>query len=572
MQPPIAIGTLLQNRYRLVSILGQGGFGRTYLVEDEGRFKERCALKELIPMQSGPYVLEKSKELFQREAAILYQIAHPQIPQFRAIFEENQRLFLVQDYVEGMTYRELLLDPSTSSTLGEAEVLVFIRQMLPVLAHIHARGIIHRDISPENIIRREMDQLPVLIDFGVVKELATKVQSPEGTAHATTVGKIGYAPMEQLQSGRATASSDLYALAVTAIVLLTGKEPQELLDQTTLQWNWQQRVQVSAGLAAVLNRMLNRSPGDRYQSVSEVAQALDGKINPQPQSNVPTAPPASAVVPSNASLIATVAVGRPPEPEPMVPLSAGPQNQPDPLIEPAGGSFWDNPAAAIGLLTGLVILTGFGSWALVGSFLNKPTPKATPTPAEIATPTPRLTPLPNPEPLPTPTPQLTPSPSPEPNPSPSPEPNPSPSPEPLPEPTPAPEPEPTPAPNPSPSPEPLPEPTPAPTPAPEPTPAPAPKPTPAPTPAPKPTPTPTPAPAPKPTPAPTPAPKPTPAPTPAPKPTPVPTPAPSPTPAPEPAPAPAPTPAPEPAPAPAPTPAPEPAPAPAPTPAPSPSP
>jgi serine/threonine protein kinase len=102
MQPPIAIGTLLQNRYRLVNILGQGGFGRTYLVEDLGRFQERCALKELIPMQSGPYVLEKSKELFQREAAILYQIAHPQIPQFRAIFEENQRLFLVQDYVEGM--------------------------------------------------------------------------------------------------------------------------------------------------------------------------------------------------------------------------------------------------------------------------------------------------------------------------------------------------------------------------------------------------------------------------------------------------------------------------------------
>jgi serine/threonine protein kinase len=477
MQPPISIGTILQNRYRLLSILGQGGFGRTYLVEDEGRFKERCALKELIPVQSGPYVLEKSKELFQREAAILYQIAHPQIPQFRAIFEENQRLFLVQDYVEGMTYRELLLDPVRGRTFSEAEVLVFIRQMLPVLAHIHARGIIHRDISPENIIRRENDQLPVLIDFGVVKELATKVQSPEGTAHATTVGKIGYAPMEQLQSGRATASSDLYALAVTAIVLLTGKEPQELLDQTTLQWNWQQRVQVSPGLAVVLNRMLNRSPGDRYQSVSEVAQALDAQTNPNPQSNAPTAPPAPALVPSNASLIATVAVGRPPEPEPMVPLSTGPQNQPDPLSEPAGGSFWDNPVAAIGLLTGLVILTGFGSWALVGSFLNKATPKPTPTaPPPVINPTPRLTPVPNPEPLPTPTPQLTPAPTPEPLPSPSPTPLPSPSLEPLPEPTPAPLPEPTPAPLPEPTPAPLPEPTPAPLPEPTPAPKPTPRP------------------------------------------------------------------------------------------------
>ena len=397
MQPPIAIGTLLQNRYRLVNILGQGGFGRTYLVEDLGRFQERCALKELIPMQSGPYVLEKSKELFQREAAILYQIAHPQIPQFRAIFEENQRLFLVQDYVEGMTYRELLLDrASKGRTFTEAEVLVFIRQMLPVLAHIHARGIIHRDISPENIIRRENDQLPVLIDFGVVKELATKVQSPEGTAHATTVGKIGYAPMEQLQSGRVTASSDLYALAVTAIVLLTGKEPHELLDQTTLQWNWQQRVQVSTGLALVLNRMLNRSPGDRYQSVSEVAQALDNQTNPQP--NPPTVPPAPAVVPSNPSLVATVAVGRPPEPAAQ---RSHPPQQPDPLIEPAGDSLWDNPFAAIGLLAGLVILTGFGAWALVGSFLNNQGPKPTPTAPPVTNPTPTLTPIPNPEPLPT---------------------------------------------------------------------------------------------------------------------------------------------------------------------------
>ena len=543
MQPPIAIGTLLQNRYRLLSILGQGGFGRTYLVEDLGRFQERCALKELIPVQSGHYVLEKSKELFQREAAILYQITHPQIPQFRAIFEENQRLFLVQDYVEGMTYRELLLDrTSTGRTFSEAEVLVFIRQMLPVLAHIHARGIIHRDISPENIILRENDQLPVLIDFGVVKELATKVQSPEGTAHATTVGKIGYAPIEQLQSGRATASSDLYALAVTAIVLLTGKEPQELLDQTTLLWNWQQRVQVSQGLALVLNRMLNRSPGDRYQSVSEVAQALDGQTNPHP--NAPTVPPSPPVVQPDLSAIATVAVGRAPEPAAQ---SSHPQNQPDPLIEPTGGTLWDNPAAAIGLLAGLVILTGFGSWALVGSFLNNnPRPKPTSTPPEFATPTPRLTPIPNPEPLPTPTPrpEPTPAPTPTPLPTPSPEPLPTPNPEPLP--TPSPEPLPTPSPEPLPTPAPTPEPTPASTPAPKPTPAPtpAPKPTPAPTPAPKPTPAPapkpTPAPAPKPTPAPTPAPKPTPAPTPAPSPEPAPTPAPSPEPAPTPAPSPSP--------------------------------
>ncbi|MGL4379285.1 MAG: protein kinase domain-containing protein, partial [Microcoleaceae cyanobacterium] len=245
MQPPIPIGTILQNRYRVLSILGQGGFGRTYLAEDQGRFNERCALKEFIPNTNGTYALDKSKELFQREAAILYQIQHPQIPQFRATFEENQRLFLVQDYVEGKTYRTLLNErKSFGSVFSEPEVLLFLRQILPVLAHIHARGIIHRDIAPDNIILRESDRVPVLIDFGVVKELATRV-SGDPAMPATSVGKVGYAPSEQMLSGQATPSSDLYALAVTAIVLLTGKEPQELLDQHTLVWSWQQWTKVS---------------------------------------------------------------------------------------------------------------------------------------------------------------------------------------------------------------------------------------------------------------------------------------------------------------------------------------
>ncbi len=119
MQPPIPIGSVLQNRYQLISVLGQGGFARTYVAEDQGRFNELCVLKEFIPSQSSEYVLEKSKELFQREAAVLYQIHHPQIPQFRATFEYNfqgsPRLFLVQDYVEGKTYHALLNDRKAQS-------------------------------------------------------------------------------------------------------------------------------------------------------------------------------------------------------------------------------------------------------------------------------------------------------------------------------------------------------------------------------------------------------------------------------------------------------------------------
>jgi serine/threonine protein kinase len=275
MQPPISAGTILQSRYRMLSILGQGGFGRTYLAEDQGRFNESCALKEFIPPQGSDYAFVKARELFQREAAVLYQISHPQIPQFRAIFEENQRLFLVQDYVEGKTYRMLLNDlKAQGKTFSDAEALQLVFQILPVLDHIHSKGIIHRDIAPDNVMLRQRDQLPVLIDFGVVKEIVTRFHAPD-TEMPTTVGKLGYAPSEQMQTGRAYPNSDLYSLAVTVVVLMTGREPQELYDDRNLAWIWQRWMpNMHPGIAEVLNRMLSYRPADRYQSVSEVAQAL----------------------------------------------------------------------------------------------------------------------------------------------------------------------------------------------------------------------------------------------------------------------------------------------------------
>ncbi|MBD2071244.1 serine/threonine protein kinase [Leptolyngbya sp. FACHB-671] len=393
MQPPIPTGTVLQNRYRLSSILGQGGFGRTYLAEDLGRFNERCALKEFIPSQSGAYVLDKSKELFQREAAILYQIQHPQIPQFRATFEENQRLFLVQDYVEGKTYRTLLNErKAQGKAFTEAEVLQLMQQLLPVLAHIHSKGIIHRDIAPDNIILRQQDHLPVLIDFGVVKEIVTRVQPAETEHQPTTVGKIGYAPSEQIQSGRAYPNSDLYALAVSAVVLLTGKEPQELYDDRSLTWYWQQWAKVNPGFAQVLNRMLSYRPGDRYQSVSEVAQALQALANPSVVTPPPPPPPTptSATQAANpTSRMQTVAVGR--RPEPTAHSSNAPRRAAGPVIPTqTETSVWDNPWAVAGIVTGLAIVTLITTFAVVSAIRNGSdnTPVATPTPTETATPTP----------------------------------------------------------------------------------------------------------------------------------------------------------------------------------------
>jgi serine/threonine-protein kinase len=405
MYLPLTPGTLLQSRYLIVQLLGQGGFGRTYLAEDQGRFNERCAVKEFLPPQ-GEDFSSKSTELFQREAQILYQIQHPQIPQFRATFEVDHRLFLVQDYVEGPSYRDLLNQRRLQNApFSEAEVRQFLQQMLPVLAHIHAKGIIHRDISPDNILLRNRDRLPVLIDFGVVKEVVTRINIGHSTYHATTVGKPGYAPSEQMQSGRAYPSSDLYALAVTAVVLLTGKEPQDLFDDVNLTWHWQQYATVSPGLAQVLNKAMSYRPGDRFQTVSEMAQALGaaGNLASPVMPRLPAPSQASAAA-ASASQMRTVAVGRPYQATTM----AGPQTTKSArpatpsVLQEDEGSIWENPLAVGALAVGLAIIAGIGGWGLV-SALNRNQPQVEEPPPSSITLEPEL-PEPEPEPTPEPTP------------------------------------------------------------------------------------------------------------------------------------------------------------------------
>lgn len=404
LQPPLRFGTVLQSRYRVTTILGQGGFGRTYLAEDIGRFNELCAIKELILSQSDTYFLEKSKELFQREAAILYQIQHPQIPQFRATFEQDRRLFLVQDYVVGKTYKTLLDERLTAGeTFSEAEILQLLRQMLPVLAHIHSKGIVHRDISPDNIILRN-DNKPVLIDFGVVKELATRFQSANHP-QPTTVGKLGYAPSEQIQTGRAYPCSDLYSLAVTAVVLLTAKEPQELFDDSILVWNWQQWIKVSPGLAQVLNRMLSYKPSDRYQSVAEVAKALQAIENYTTKASnqvSQTSNQHSSAI--ELSQVQTVAVASNSE---GIESNNG-TNRPNPVIRSSNRQ-WDKPWIFTPLIIFVAILAGIGGWSITNVFLNRdnqqpPLPQDFPSPTvSNAQPTPIPTPSSTPTPTPTPT-------------------------------------------------------------------------------------------------------------------------------------------------------------------------
>jgi len=314
MNNPIYAGILLSNRYRIIRELGHGGFGRTYLSEDTYRFNELCVLKEFAPQVQGGYALQKAQELFEREADVLYKLKHPQIPSFRELFHvtlnEQGYIFLVLDYVEGKNYRELLKEYQAQGLLfSEQECRLMLIKLLPVIDYIHSLGVIHRDISPDNLILRTADQLPVLIDFGGVKQVAVTVASQYGQNNgagiaATRLGKVGYAPDEQMQMGIVFPHSDLYALAATVLVLLTGKEPQQLIDGYTLTWNWRSHCSLSSNFAAILDKMLADRPSDRYQVCSEVLQALNSENlplpTPQPQIFATVPPPelhTQAVIP-----------------------------------------------------------------------------------------------------------------------------------------------------------------------------------------------------------------------------------------------------------------------------------
>ncbi|MEI2578436.1 serine/threonine protein kinase [Scytonema sp. PRP1] len=282
-------GTLINNRYQVQRLLGQGGFGKTYLASDMQRFGDLCVLKEFVPVNTSEHLLAKSRELFEREAKVLYQINHPHIPKFLAWLTEKQRLFIVQEYIEGKTYSQLLRDRLSRERkpFSQAEVSAWLLDLLLILDYLHQRNIIHRDISLDNVMLSHKLSKPVLIDFGVVKQKVTQIlagdssDSPNAwhSVAGSMVGKMGYSPPEQIRMGRCYPSSDLYALGVSAVVLLTGKTPRSLLD-ASFKWQWRSIVNVSEPLGEILEKMLAEKPADRYQSAKEIYNLLQSAILP----------------------------------------------------------------------------------------------------------------------------------------------------------------------------------------------------------------------------------------------------------------------------------------------------
>ncbi|MEM9504579.1 MAG: protein kinase, partial [Cyanobacteria bacterium P01_E01_bin.43] len=293
-------GSKIGGRYVVQRVLGQGGFGRSYLVEDSQRFGEACVLKEFFPRNASKRSLQKALDLFKREAKTLYQISHPQVPKFLAGFTQEQRLFIVQEYVHGVTYSHLLKERKREGhAFTEHEVKRWMIHMLQVLEYLHNLNIVHRDISPDNVMYCRDRDLPVLIDFGLVNDAMSEILSgdldeEDMPRSATVVGKFGYSPPEQIQLGQCFPCSDLYALGVTAIVLLTGRYPRELMNRNTLDWQWRQHVDLTYSFTAVLQQLIHRQPQERYQSAREVLEAItplldsDEVSSPLPQSMMTT--------------------------------------------------------------------------------------------------------------------------------------------------------------------------------------------------------------------------------------------------------------------------------------------
>jgi serine/threonine-protein kinase len=288
------IPLILGGRYIPTQLLNQGGFGTTFLARDRHTPLMRyCVVKQFQPSdQLSPSQLAKAQALFEQEAEVLEQLGnnHPQIPNLYAFFPlsvaklsqpdtQEKFFYLVQEFIDGQDLEE---ERQTKGTFSETEAIQIFREMLEILKFVHENGSIHRDIKPSNIMRHRNGQL-YLLDFGAVKQVS-KIAGEQSSNSSTGIYSPGYAPPEQMIGGEVKPASDLYALAVTIVVLLAGKDLKELRDSHTNCWHWKQYINVSDTLADVLDKLLLEAPIQRFQSAQEVIDALDSQpVSPQPQ-------------------------------------------------------------------------------------------------------------------------------------------------------------------------------------------------------------------------------------------------------------------------------------------------
>ena len=268
---------LLQDRYHLVKGLGKGGFGATFLAADISLpGNPLCVIKQLRPNTDNPNFLSMARELFEREAKTLGRVGnHPQIPRLLDYFEAKKQFYLVQEFVKGNNLQQ---EVKKNGVLDETKARQVLHEVLVILRDIHAQKVIHRDIKPANIIRRAIDNKLVLIDFGVVKNQVNTIAAGNNNQTAFTafaVGTPGFAPPEQLAM-RPVYASDVYALGVTCMYLMTGKAPKNMdCDPITGDIDWFKYVDISESFEQIMSKMLEVAVKNRYKTAEEALQALD---------------------------------------------------------------------------------------------------------------------------------------------------------------------------------------------------------------------------------------------------------------------------------------------------------
>ncbi|MBE8997371.1 MULTISPECIES: serine/threonine-protein kinase [unclassified Nostoc] len=293
---------LLDGRYVPTKLLGRGGFGAAFLARDRRiPGMRQCVVKQFQPVGNLTSTqLQQAQIMFEREADVLAQLGndHEQIPDLFAFFpvivnssqsgQEDQFFYLAQEYIDGQNLEEELVQQGKFS---EHQVLEVLQEILKVLKFVHDRGIIHRDIKPSNIMRRRDGKL-FLLDFGAVKQVTNVAL---GAASSTGIYSMGFAPPEQMAGGQVFPCTDLYALAVTIITLLTNQEAIQLFDAYSNQWKWREQVNVNPRLADILDKMLLPAANQRFQSAQEVLNTLYSQPLAATQLNSPsvTLPPQS---------------------------------------------------------------------------------------------------------------------------------------------------------------------------------------------------------------------------------------------------------------------------------------
>ena len=359
------IGQVIGERYRLEQGLSEGPQGKLWRASDQLASNAPVALRQLGPDQDQA----TARQLWSRLQGVL----HPQVPRLGGAITAGDQLWLVREWQAGRTYQQLLeARAERQLVFGAGEVLLLLRQLLPVVAVLHSQELVHGDLCPANVLRRESDGLPVLLDYGLVC----------GKACVTP----GYGPPELASAAATERWMDLYALGAFALVLLSGDAPAQLLDPVSLDWRWPAALGEHPAFQAQLERLLQRDPASRFASAAQALAAFQALAMPESTGPVPRADRTVALVPPAPEPPAAEPQLPPVTPTPAAPVPAEVSALPlrtraDEREEAAEGGVWP---VVIALVISALVGTALGwLWLSRGKFVLPKSPTSLELPSSL---------------------------------------------------------------------------------------------------------------------------------------------------------------------------------------------